>query len=332
MFLDGCCKSREALPQHGAVMSHDFSDNSTTEKKPKLLDQVRSAIRSKHYSLRTEESYVSWIKRFILFHNKRHPLEMGEQEINCFLTHLAVNEHVLKKELGDFGNLVWAKKPKRLPVVLTRDEVKAVLQQLSGIYWLIGMLLYGAGLRLRECLQLRVKDIDFHYKQIAVSDAKGDKDRITMLPEKVIEPLKIHLQKVKNLHEQDLKNGFGSVYMPDALERKYPNASKEFEWQYVFPASQISTGPRTGIKRRHHLYETVIPKVIKQAIRKAGITKHASCHTLRHSFATHLLECGYDIRTIQELLGHRNVKTTMIYTHILNRGGLSVKSPADIIQ
>ena len=329
---------------------NNLAGHNAIKTKPKLLDQVRSAIRTKHYSIRAEEAYVTWIKRYILFHKKRHPLKMGEKEIGEFLTHLAVKEnvsastqnqalcaivflykYVLKKELGDFTDLAWAKKPKRLPVVFTREEAKAVLQQLSGTNWLMAMLLYGAGLRLSECLQLRVKDIDFAYKQITVRDSKGGKDRVTMLPEKVIEPLTKHLEKVKKLHEKDLKAGFGMVYLPDALERKYKNANKEWGWQYVFPASQISTDPRSGIRKRHHLYETVLQKAVKEAIRKAGIAKHASCHTFRHSFATHVLENGYDIRTIQELLGHKSVETTMIYTHMMNKGAMGVKSPADNI-
>jgi integron integrase len=322
--------------------------NLPIEKKPKLLDQVREAIRTKHYSLRTEEAYIRWIKRFILFHNKRHPNEMGEKEINQFITHLAVKEQVsastqnqalcaiiflykqvLKIDIGDLGNVVWAKKPDRVPVVFTRSEAQAVLSQLTGMNWLMGMLLYGAGLRLTECLQLRVKDIDFEYQQITVHSAKGAKDRVTPLPERMIEPLKQHLKYVKELHQKDLKDGYTSVSLPYALERKYPNAGKQLGWEFLFPATQISTDPRTGIKRRHHIYETVLQKSIKQAIRKAGITKHASCHTFRHLFATHLLEAGYDIRTVQELLGHKDVKTTMIYTHVLSKGGLGVKSPAD---
>jgi integron integrase len=275
---------------------------------------------------------------------------MGEQEINQFLSHLAVKEkvsastqnqalcsiiflykHVLKIVICDLGELVWAKKSERIPVVFTRKEVQAVLKQLTGMNWLMGMLLYGAGLRLTECLQLRVKDIDFDYKQITVHNAKGAKDRVTTLPERIIEPLKEHLKYVKELHGKDLRDGYKTVYLPYALDRKYPNAGKEFGWKFIFPATQISTDPVTGIKRRHHIFETVLQKAVKQAIRKAGITKHASCHTFRHSFATHLLQSGYDIRTVQELLGHHDVKTTMIYTHVLNQGGLGVKSPADLI-
>jgi integron integrase len=326
---------------------------STAEPKtqpPKLLDQVKDLLRTLHYSYQTEKAYLFWIKRYILHHNKRHPAEMGAVEIEQFLSHLAVHEHVaastqnqalcsivflykkvLKREPGEFKDLIWAKKPKRLPVVFTREEAKVVLNQLSGMYRVMATLLYGAGLRLSECLELRVKDIDFSYKQIMVRDAKGDKDRVTLLPESIIEPLKQHLIKVKNLHEKDLREGYGMVYLPDALARKYRNADKEWGWQFVFPASQISTDPRSGIRRRHHLYETVLQKAVKEAIRKAGIAKHASCHTFRHSFATHLLENGYDIRTIQELLGHKSVETTMIYTHVMNKGGLGVKSPADVI-
>jgi integron integrase len=316
--------------------------------KTKLLDQVRHAIRARHYSIRTEEAYVNWIKRFVLFHNKRHPQEMGVEEINQFLSHLAVKNNVaastqnqamcailflykniLNRDLGRIDNLVWAKKPKRLPVVLTREEVKQLLAQLSGVKWLMANLLYGSGLRLMECLRLRVKDIDFGYRQIIIRDAKGQKDRVTMLPQKLIEPLQQQIRKLKKLHDQDLQNGFGAVWLPGALEKKYPNAIREFGWQYVFPSSTLSIDPRSGRKQRHHVGENVLPRALKEAIRKARIHKKASCHTLRHSFATHLLEDGYDIRTVQELLGHKSLDTTMIYTHVLNRGGLSVRSPAD---
>lgn len=324
--------------------------NYKIKNKPKLLDQVRSATRTRHYSIRTEEAYTAWIKRFILFHNKRHPNEMGESEINQFLSYLAekknvsastqnqalcaiifLYKHVLKKDIGDLGDLTWAKKSKRLPVVLTREEVKAIMDNLSGTHWLMATMLYGAGLRLMECLRLRVKDIDFALNQIIVRDTKGSKDRVTMLPQITKKPLKKHLEKGKKIHEKDLENGCGTVYLPYALERKYPNASREWKWQYVFPATKISVDPRTGIKRRHHIYETVLQKAVKTAIRKAGIAKQVSCHTFRHSFATHLLEDGHDIRTIQELLGHKNLKTTMIYTHVLNQGGKGVRSPADRI-
>jgi integron integrase len=317
-------------------------------KKPRLLDQVRQVIRVKHYSLRTEESYISWIKRFIFFHNKKHPIEMGEKEIGQFITHLAKNgrvsastqnqalcaivflyKNVLHKDLNNTISIYWSKRPKKLPVVLSKSEIAEVLKNLKDTHWLIGMLLYGAGLRLSETLQLRVKDIDFSYNQIFVRDSKGEKDRITMLPQKVIPSLKKHLNKVEKIHLEDLKNGYGSVYLPNALERKYPNAKYEFGWQYIFPATRISIDPVSGALRRHHLYDTVIQKAVKQAIRNAGIVKPASCHTFRHSFATHLLESGYDIRTIQELLGHKNLETTMIYTHVVKQGGMGVISPAD---
>jgi len=315
--------------------------------KPKLLERLRTTIRTKNYSYRTEQTYVHWVRRFILFHNKRHPQTMGENEIAQFINYLATKENVsassqnqalcsivflyknvLRKEIGDI-KILWAKKPKHLPVVFTKEEVSKVLAQLKGTNWLMASLLYGAGLRLTECLQLRICDIDFEYKQITVRDAKGHVDRRTMLPKKICSSLKEHIKKVKKLHEKDLRDGYGSVYLPYALKKKYPNADKEWKWQFVFPAKKISRDPRTGILRRHHIYETVLQKAVKTAIKRAGITKHAGCHTFRHSFATHLLEAGYDIRTVQELLGHKNVNTTMIYTHVLNKGGKGVKSPID---
>ncbi len=325
-----------------------LKQNITDRKKPKLLDQVRQVIRVKHYSLRTEESYINWIKRFIFFHNKKHPIEMGEKEIGQFITHLAKNKkvsastqnqalcaivflykNVLQKDLNNTISIYWSKRPKKIPVVLTKSEAVEVLNNLKGTNWLIGMFLYGSGLRLSETLQLRVKDIDFNYNQIFIRDSKGERDRTTMLPQKIVPALKNHLNKVEKMHQEDLKNGFGSVYLLNAIERKYPNAKYEWGWQYVFPASRISTDPKSGIARRHHLYDTVIQKAVKQAIRDARIIKQASCHTFRHSFATHLLESGYDIRTIQELLGHKNVETTMIYTHVIKTGGKGVRSPAD---
>lgn len=324
--------------------------NNDGHKKPKLLEAIKNELNYLHYSKRTEEAYVYWIKRFVFFHNKRHPMAMGEKEIMQFLSSLAVKEkvsastqnqalcaivflykHILKKAPGEFEGLAFAKRTRRLPVVLTRKEVKLVLDQLSGIYRLIARLLYGGGLRLMECLRLRIKDIDFEYEQIIIRDSKGQKDRVTVLPKVIKEELLKHLEKVKTLHEKDLREGFGSVYLPYALERKYPNAGKELGWQYVFPAPSISTDSRTGIKRRHHLDETLIQKAVKRAVQKAGIKKPASCHTLRHSFATHLLEDGYDIRTLQELLGHESLNTTMIYTHVMKKGGLGVISPADKI-
>ncbi len=313
-----------------------------------ILDQVRNVIRLKHYSLRTEQTYLQWIKRFILFNGKRHPSYMGEKEVSNFLTHLAVKEkvsastqnqafnailflyrEVLKQELGWIKNVQRAKKSKHIPVVFTKEEAKKIIEWLEGTKWLMVSLLYGCGLRLMECLRLRVKDIDFTYNQITVRDTKGNEDRVTMLPLSLKEPLKRHLQRVKSLHEQDLKEGFGRVALPFALERKYPNADKEWAWQYVFPAAKRSIDPRSGIERRHHVLEAVLQRAVKSAIRAVGITKPGSCHTFRHSFATHLLESGYDIRTVQELLGHKDVSTTMIYTHVINKGGKGVRSPLD---
>ena len=314
----------------------------------KLLDRVREAIRLKHYSIRTEESYVSWIRRYILFHNKRHPLEMGVPEIQAFLTHLAVDRkvaastqnqalsallflyrEVLKKDLDGPIDALRASKPRRLPTVLTREEVRRVITQLSGTHQLMAKLLYGSGLRLTECLRLRVKDIDFAQRAIIVHDGKGQEDRVTILPDSVIAPLQEHLQRVKCLHEEDLAKGYGAVYLPFALERKYPNAHREWIWQYAFPAAKLSNDPRSGVIRRHHIHESSLQKAVRETARRAGINKPVSCHTFRHSFATHLLEDGYDIRTVQELLGHKDVKTTMIYTHVLKRGGLAVRSPLD---
>ena len=335
------CKSFQKRPEVG-----NFTRNETT--KPKLLDQVRNCIRCKHYSIRTEQAYLGWIKRFIFFHGKKHPNKMGEREIGQFLTFLAVKKKVasstqnqalcalvflykeiLQRDVGEIEGVVRAKRPTKIPVVFTREEVKTILVQLDGVSWLMAQFFYGAGLRLMECLRLRVKDIDFGYRQILVRDGKGHKDRVTMLPEIIVENLNRHLNKVKFLHKNDCKEGFGRVYLPYALERKYKNANCEWGWQYVFPASQRSIDPRTSIERRHHISETVIQRALKKAIRNGNINKPGSCHSLRHSFATHLLEAGYDIRTVQELLGHKDVSTTMIYTHVLNRGGRAVKSPGD---
>ncbi|RJQ65396.1 MAG: integron integrase [Desulfobacteraceae bacterium] len=319
------------------------------EQKKKLLDQVRAAIRLRHYSIRTEDAYVQWIRRYILFHEKRHPLEMGGPEIAHFLSHLAAGnvsastqnqalcaivflyKAVLNKDPGEFKDVVWAKRSRKLPSVLTREETKSLLKHLKDEKWIMANLLYGAGLRLMECLRLRIKDIDFSYKQVIVRDGKGEKDRITMLPACTADPLKTHLARVKEIHEEDLRDGFGSVYLPNALTKKYPNADREWIWQYVFPSKKRSVDPRTGIERRHHIHEIVLQRAVKEASRLSGLTKKVSCHTLRHSFATHLLESGYDIRTIQELLGHKDVQTTMIYTHVLNRGGRGVESPADLL-
>ena len=315
---------------------------------PKLLDQVRQAIRTRHYSPRTEETYIHWIKRFIFFHNKRHPAEMAEPEIARFLSNLAAESkvsgstqnqalnallflyhQVLGKEIGYVNGVVRAKKAPRLPVVLTRGEIQALLSHLDGSEKIMATLLYGAGLRLMECCRLRVKDIDFSQNQIVVRGGKGDKDRYTMLPAAVKELLIKHLDDGKRQHQNDVERNLGRVVLPNALDRKYPNAGQEWGWQWVFPATRYYVDHVTGRQYRHHLHESVLQKAVREAARNAGIAKPATCHSMRHSFATHLLEDGYDIRTVQELLGHRDVSTTMIYTHVLNRGGRGVQSPAD---
>jgi len=317
---------------------------------PKLPDRLREALRTRHYSRRTEQAYCHWIKRFILFNNVRHPQEMAEPEINAFLTHLAMKEkvsastqnqalsallflyrHVIGREVGDLGNVIRARKPKRLPVVMTRDEVKAVLANLSGDKQLMASLMYGAGLRLMECLRLRVQDIDFARNEIIIRDGKGAKDRITMLPESLKVLLQDHLTRVKAIHAKDLADGWGRVQLPEALDRKYPNAPTEWRWQWVFPQENRWKNSKTGEEGRHHIDESLLQKAVKDAVVRAGLTKRATCHTFRHSFATHLLEGGYDIRTVQELLGHQDVKTTMIYTHVLNRGPAAVRSPIDAL-
>jgi len=316
--------------------------------KRKLLDRVRDVIRLKHYSIRTEQAYTEWIRRFILFHGKRHPADMAEEEIANFLTHLArvggvaastqnqalsailfLYKEVLKQEVGWLDGVERAKKPRRLPVVLTRDEARRIFEHLRGTHRVMAGLLYGGGLRLMECVRLRVKDIDFGYAQITVRDGKGGKDRLTMLPEKLAPSLERHLAKTKAQHDEDLANGFGSVHLPSALERKWPHAAKEWSWQYVFPSSRLSVDPRSGARQRHHTDESMLQTAVRHAVAASGINKPATCHTLRHSFATHLLENGYDIRTIQDLLGHKDVATTMIYTHVLNKPGLGVRSPLD---
>jgi len=315
---------------------------------PKLIDRLREALRARHYSRRTEQTYCHWVKRFIFFHHVRHPSEMAEPEINAFLTHLAVKEkvssstqnqalcailflyrYVLDKPVGDLGDIIRARKPKRLPVVMTRAEVKSVLANLSGDKALMASLMYGAGLRLMECLRLRVQDIDFSAGEILVRDGKGAKDRITMLPESLKGQLQEHLRRVRMIHEKDLTDGYGRVQLPMALDRKYPNAPADWRWQWVFPQEHRWKNTRTGEEGRHHLHETILQRAVKDAVCKAGVIKHVGCHTFRHSFATHLLEAGYDIRTIQDLLGHKDVSTTMIYTHVLNKGGHGVCSPID---
>ena len=311
-----------------------------------FLDSIRDAIRLRHYSIRTEQSYLDWAKRFILYHDKRHPREMGEKEVGAFLTHLAVNGNVsastqnqvlsalvflykavLEKPLGEIHGVVRAKKPQKLPVVLTQKEVQAVLRGLAHMHWLVACLQYGSGLRLMESVRLRVKDLDFNHRSIYVRDGKGGKDRVVTLAEELIVPLQRHLQSVRTIHERDLEEGFGRVYLPYALERKYPKAPGEWAWQYVFPSQKRSIDPRSNVERRHHIDESSVQRAVKIAVRKANMQCPASCHTLRHSFATHLLERGMDIRTVQEQLGHKDIRTTQIYTHVIGRGGSAVLSP-----
>jgi len=315
---------------------------------PRLLDQVRDAIRAKHYSIRTEQAYLDWIKRFIYFHGKRHPAELAASDVEQFLTHLAVERNVaaatqnqaksallflykavLGVELPWLNEVTQAKLPTRVPVVLTREEVARILSRLEGVHHLIGQLLYGAGLRIMEALRLRVKDVDFVRREIVVRNGKGGKDRLVMLARSIGAPLAAQLRRARQLHDVDVAQGYGEVWLPNALARKYPHAAREWAWQYVFPASKRSTDPRTGAAHRHHLGDQAFQRAMRQAVRDAEIAKLATPHTLRHSFATHLLEAGYDIRTVQELLGHSNVSTTLIYTHVLNRGGRGVVSPLD---
>lgn len=315
---------------------------------PKLLDRLRAEIRVRHYSIRTEEAYVDWVRRFILFQNKRHPKDMGAEEVRDFLSHLATERNVsastqnqaksallflyrevLKIELPWLDEVIAAKVAKRLPVVLTPTETRRLLNAMSGTMGLVASLLYSTGMRLLEGLRLRIKDVEFERREIIVREGKGNKDRVTVLPENLILPLQAHLAKVKALHERDLGAGFGDVYLPDALARKYPKAGKTWGWQFVFPSAVRSVDPRSGIERRHHLYEASVQRAVREAAKLAEIAKLVTPHTLRHSFATHLLQSGYDIRTVQELLGHSDVATTMIYTHVLNKGGKGVVSPLD---
>lgn len=321
--------------------------------KAKLLDQLREVLRAKHYSRRTEETYVQWARRYLIFHRDRagrwkHPHDLGGTEVVAFLNHLANAEHVaaatqnqalnalmflyasvLRIELGELAEFIRARRPRRVPVVLSKAEVARLLGALDGTWRLMAQVLYGTGLRLMELLRLRVMDVDFERNQITVRSGKGDKDRVTMLPESVRVALQEHLRRVRLLHEQDLRQGFGAVYLPEALARKYPNAAKEWAWQWVFPSRSRSRDPRSGKVRRHHVQETGLQRAVKAGLQLSGITKLATCHTLRHSFATHLLEGGYDIRTVQDLLGHKDVSTTQIYTHVMQKPGLGIKSPLD---
>jgi integron integrase len=328
-------------------VSNAFAPPAAEPRPPKLLDRVRQACRVRHYSLRTEDAYVDWVRRFILFHHKRHPLEMGAAQINAFLTHLAVDGHVaastqnqafsallflyrsvLEVEPGVIEGVIRARRPERLPVILTRDEVRAVLGRLDGVPRLVGLLLYGAGLRILDALRLRVQDVDFARGELLIRHGKGGKDRRTMLPAAARAELLGQVDRVRLLFDRDRADRVG-VSLPDALEVKYPEAPFTWGWYYVFPARQRGIDPRDGLRKRHHLHETVIQRAVAQAAHRAGVAKHVTPHVFRHAFATHLLEDGYDIRTVQELLGHASVETTMIYTHVLNRGGRAVRSPLD---
>lgn len=316
--------------------------------KPRLLDCVRAEIRKRHYSYRTEKQYVGWIVRFIRFHEGQHPRSLGGPDVEAYLSHLATKEdvaaatqaqalaailflykRVLRVNLPWLGNVTRARRPKRLPVVLSRDEVRRLLDEMRGPYRTVASLLYGSGLRLLEALRLRIKDVDLSARTVTVRDGKGFKDRVTVLPVPLIAPLRLRIARLREIHEAALAAGIGSVELPHALQRKYPGAHLDFGWQYLFPASHPSRDPRTGAWRRHHLHEQSMQRIMREAVRRSGIDKPASCHTFRHCFATHLLESGSDIRTVQELMGHSSVKTTQIYTHVLNRGGIAVRSPLD---
>ncbi len=341
--------ARQMPDNDPSITDTGISCTAIQKKFPVVFDALISAIRVRNYSIRTEQSYVAWLARFILFHQQRHPDELVANDIASYLTYLAVNrmvasstqrqalnavvfyyKNVLNKSFEDIGDFSVAKRPKQLPVVLSRDEVERLLKQMNDpVYSLMASLLYGCGMRLMECVRLRVFDIDFDYQQIMIRNAKGNKDRVAPLPKKLITAIKAQLDYVSQTHHDDLENGLGETYLPASLGRKYPNAAKEIGWQYVFPSSRVSVDPRSKAARRHHIHENGLQRKVKQAAKEAGINKKVHCHALRHSFATHLLEAGYDIRTVQELLGHANVSTTMIYTHVLNKPGISVNSPLD---
>ena len=340
--------SPRPVSEHDRGTARSTGGAGTDSPGPSLLERVRSAVRTRHYSPRTEEAYVGWVRRFVRFHGRRHPAELGVGEVRRFLSALAVGQgvsastqsqalsailflyrEVLGRPLSRIDGVVRAKRPKRLPVVLSRSEVARVLKQIDGTPQLVAALLYGSGLRLLEAVSLRVKDVDFRDARLLVRGGKGDRDRVTVLPTGLATPLQQHLRRVRRLHARDIARGAGRVALPGALGRKYPGAGREWGWQWVFPATKLYTDARTGERRRHHLHESAVQRAVREGVLRAGITQRASCHTFRHSFATHLLEAGYDIRTVQELLGHRDVRPTMIYTHVLNRGARAVVSPLD---
>ncbi|MCZ6873958.1 MAG: integron integrase [bacterium] len=344
-------RTNDPLPQRLAQKVKTSTPGTKTQRYPEVVERLKIEIRRRHYSIRTEQAYVSWMMRYLAFHDDNDPHQMGPHEVVAFLEYLAVQRgvsastqnqalnalsflynQVLAQPLGELAAYSRAKRPRTSPVVLSRPEVKRLFDSMKdSTFSLMAGLLYGSGLRLMECVRLRIHDLDFDYHQIVVRNAKGQKDRVVPLPERYRERLQAHLHDTKQLHEADVQRGLGEVFLPEALSRKYPNAAKEWGWQYVFPSGRLSIDPRSGKVRRHHLHENGLQKTVKKTAQAAGITKKVNCHALRHSFATHLLEAGYDIRTVQELLGHADVSTTMIYTHVLNKPGLSVKSPADMV-